>query len=126
MDKRLETLIAEGGVIMRPPFDVPDVGRIAIVQDPTGAPMALANAKGVPYAWVYGLGANAVLRAHGNLPVEGKQINGEDDYGMDQGLAIKSIFGTDVARDTLGVPRNYVKICVAIQPFGMNLPAVTS
>ena len=39
VDKRLETLIAEGGVIMRPPFDVPDVGRIAIVQDPTGAPM---------------------------------------------------------------------------------------
>jgi len=39
VDKRLEALIAEGGTIVRPPFDVPDVGRIAIVQDPTGAPM---------------------------------------------------------------------------------------
>ena len=39
VDKRLEALIAAGGVILRPPFDVPDVGRIAIIQDPTGAPM---------------------------------------------------------------------------------------
>ena len=39
VDKRLEELIAAGGVILRPPFDVPDVGRIAIIQDPTGAPM---------------------------------------------------------------------------------------
>lgn len=39
VDKRLEALITAGGVILRAPFDVPDVGRIAIVQDPTGAPM---------------------------------------------------------------------------------------
>lgn len=92
---------------------------------PTGAPIALANAKGVPYAWVFGLGANAVLRAYGQLPVEGKRVNGEDDYGMDQGMAIKSIFGTDVSRDTLGLPRNYCAIACAVQPFGMSLPAVT-
>ncbi len=39
VEKRLEALITAGGVILRAPFDVPDVGRIAIVQDPTGAPM---------------------------------------------------------------------------------------
>ena len=39
VDKRLEALTAAGGIILRAPFDVPDVGRIAIVQDPTGAPM---------------------------------------------------------------------------------------
>ena len=39
IDKRLEALKKAGGVVLRPPFDVPDVGRIAIVQDPTGAPM---------------------------------------------------------------------------------------
>jgi hypothetical protein len=70
------------------------------------------------------MGANALLRAYGALPVEGKRVNGEDDYGMDQGMAIKSIFGTDVARDTTGVPRNYCKVVCAIQPFGMKLPNV--
>ena len=39
IDKRLELLTKAGGVILRAPFDVPDVGRIAIVQDPTGAPL---------------------------------------------------------------------------------------
>jgi predicted enzyme related to lactoylglutathione lyase len=39
VDKRLEALIKAGGVILRAPFDVPGVGRITIVQDPTGAPM---------------------------------------------------------------------------------------
>lgn len=96
------------------------------VNHPTGAPIALVNAKGVPYAYSFALGANALLRAYGSLPVEGKRVNGEDDYGMDQGMAIKSIFGTDVSRDTLGIPRNYVRIVSAIQPFGMKLPSITA
>jgi predicted enzyme related to lactoylglutathione lyase len=37
VDKRLEKLKAEGGKVVREPFDVPGVGRIAIVQDPGGA-----------------------------------------------------------------------------------------
>jgi hypothetical protein len=37
IDATLETLVASGGTIVRPAFDVPGVGRIAIVQDPTGA-----------------------------------------------------------------------------------------
>jgi len=96
------------------------------VNHPTGAPIVLVNAKGVPYAWSYGLGANALLRAYGSLPVDGKFVNGDDDYGMDQGAAVKSIFGTNVARDTQGLPRNYVKIASAIQPFGMRLPSITA
>ena len=39
VDKRLEARVVAGGTIIRPPFDVPDVGRIAIIQDPTGAVM---------------------------------------------------------------------------------------
>jgi len=58
--------------------------------------------------------------------VEGKRVSGEDDYGLDQGMAIKSIFGTDVPKDTVGQPRNYCKIAAAIQPLGMKLPVVTA
>jgi predicted enzyme related to lactoylglutathione lyase len=39
VDERLQGLIAAGGTIVRPPFDVADVGRVAIVKDPTGAVM---------------------------------------------------------------------------------------
>jgi uncharacterized protein len=37
LDACLEKLKAGGGTICREPFEVPDVGRIAIVADPTGA-----------------------------------------------------------------------------------------
>ena len=37
VDARLAKLTAEGGAIHRPPFEVPGVGRIAIVGDPNGA-----------------------------------------------------------------------------------------
>ena len=39
VDSRVATAAKAGATIMRPPFDVPDVGRIAILQDPTGAVM---------------------------------------------------------------------------------------
>ncbi len=37
VDARLRSAIASGGKAIRQPFDVPNVGRIAIVQDPAGA-----------------------------------------------------------------------------------------
>jgi hypothetical protein len=37
VDARAKAIAANGGKIMRPPFDIPEVGRIAIVSDPTGA-----------------------------------------------------------------------------------------
>ena len=37
VDRRAALLAAAGGVLARPAFDVPMVGRIAIVQDATGA-----------------------------------------------------------------------------------------
>ena len=37
VDARVREVEAGGGAVRRPPFDVPTVGRIAIVQDPTGA-----------------------------------------------------------------------------------------
>lgn len=37
VDKRVKALESAGGKVMRPAFDVPEVGRIAIVADPTGA-----------------------------------------------------------------------------------------
>lgn len=44
VDARLVKLEAAGGTIVRPPFDVPGVGRIAIVADPTGAHMGWMTA----------------------------------------------------------------------------------
>ncbi len=40
VDARCARLTAGGGQICRAPFDVPGVGRIAIVADPTGAALA--------------------------------------------------------------------------------------
>ena len=37
VDKRVEKAIAAGGKLMRPIFDVPNVGRIAILTEPGGA-----------------------------------------------------------------------------------------
>ena len=37
VDARTAAIEAKGGKIIRPPFDIPDVGRVAVVADPTGA-----------------------------------------------------------------------------------------
>ena len=37
MDRRAKDVAANGGKAQREPFDIPDVGRIAIVADATGA-----------------------------------------------------------------------------------------
>jgi predicted enzyme related to lactoylglutathione lyase len=37
VDKRLEKAVAAGAEILRPPFDVPGVGRIAQIRQPDGA-----------------------------------------------------------------------------------------
>ena len=39
VDKRVAALEKEGGKVMKPAFDVPGVGRIAVVADATGAMM---------------------------------------------------------------------------------------
>ena len=39
IDARLGSMVQAGGQVCRPAFDVPGVGRIAIVADPTGAVM---------------------------------------------------------------------------------------
>ncbi len=41
VDAAAEATAAAGGTVIRPPFDVPGVGRIAILHDPTGAAMGL-------------------------------------------------------------------------------------
>ncbi|MEL6978938.1 MAG: VOC family protein [Pseudomonadota bacterium] len=37
VDATLEAIRSAGGAVIREPFDVPGVGRIAIIQEPTGA-----------------------------------------------------------------------------------------
>ena len=37
IDRRIEMARSEGAAILRPPHDVPGVGRVAVVRDPTGA-----------------------------------------------------------------------------------------
>ncbi len=39
IDKRVKMAAAAGGKVLREPFDVPSVGRIAFIEDPTGAPL---------------------------------------------------------------------------------------
>ena len=41
VDARLTVATQHGGKIMRPPFDVPDVGRLGFVTDATGAALGL-------------------------------------------------------------------------------------
>ncbi|MBK1635196.1 VOC family protein [Rhodovulum adriaticum] len=41
LDAALKQSEAAGGTIQRPPFEVPHIGRIAIVTDPTGASLGL-------------------------------------------------------------------------------------
>jgi predicted enzyme related to lactoylglutathione lyase len=41
VDARLQVATQHGGKIMRPPFDVPDVGRLGFVADATGAALGL-------------------------------------------------------------------------------------
>lgn len=41
VDKRLEMATAAGGSVLMPPFDVPEVGRIAGIADPSGAAIYL-------------------------------------------------------------------------------------
>lgn len=44
LDARLKLLEANGGRILRPPFEVEGIGCFAIVADPTGAPMGWMTA----------------------------------------------------------------------------------
>jgi predicted enzyme related to lactoylglutathione lyase len=37
VDTRVKSVAANGGKVVREPFDIPDVGRIAIISDATGA-----------------------------------------------------------------------------------------
>jgi predicted enzyme related to lactoylglutathione lyase len=41
VDQRAEGFAAAGGAVLRPPFDIPNVGRIAIVKDSSGAVMGI-------------------------------------------------------------------------------------
>ncbi len=41
VDKRLEMATAAGGSVLMPPLDVPEVGRIASIADPSGAAICL-------------------------------------------------------------------------------------
>lgn len=41
LDAALTMAVAQGGTVLRPPFEVPNVGRIAILQDATGAAVGL-------------------------------------------------------------------------------------
>ncbi len=46
VDGRLARLAAAGGSVIRPPWDIPNVGRVAIVRDAVGAGMAWIKSTG--------------------------------------------------------------------------------
>ncbi len=41
VDARAETAVQAGGTVIHPPMDIPNVGRFAIIQDPTGGVLSL-------------------------------------------------------------------------------------
>lgn len=41
VDKSTALVAASGGQVMRAPFDIPGIGRIAVVADPVGAPFGM-------------------------------------------------------------------------------------
>lgn len=41
VDTRTAAVTAAGGTVIRPPMDIPNVGRFAVVQDPTGGVLSL-------------------------------------------------------------------------------------
>ncbi len=43
VDAAVEATVAAGGEIRHPCFDVPDIGRIAIIADPTGAAVGIMS-----------------------------------------------------------------------------------
>ena len=45
IDRRVREVAANGGKILREPFDVPGIGRIAMVADATGAPIGWMTSK---------------------------------------------------------------------------------
>ena len=46
VDAACDGIPAAGGVILRPAFEIPGVGKMAVVQDPTGAVVALMTPRG--------------------------------------------------------------------------------
>lgn len=48
VDTRVERVSAAGGQVIRPAFDVPGVGRIAIVKDPLGAVLGIMTPVPMP------------------------------------------------------------------------------
>jgi hypothetical protein len=54
VDKSAAQVEELGGTIMAPPFDVMDVGRMAVIQDPSKAALALWEAKAHPGAGIVG------------------------------------------------------------------------
>jgi hypothetical protein len=52
VDQMVAVVQRHGGKVVRPPFDVPNFGRIAIGADPTGAFMAWVTPKADCF-WVY-------------------------------------------------------------------------
>lgn len=48
VDTRVERVSAAGGQVVRPAFDVPGVGRIAIVKDPLGAVLGIMTPVPMP------------------------------------------------------------------------------
>ena len=43
VDGQVAAIERDGGKVMMPPFDIPNVGRVAMVTDPSGAPFYLMN-----------------------------------------------------------------------------------
>jgi N4-gp56 family major capsid protein len=86
---------------------------------PTGSLIIQVNEQCVPYGYGLGLGANALVRAYGTIPM--KRIVNRRDYDERKGMGYKSIYGQKPALDTTGQPRNYVLVQAAISYPGVRL-----
>lgn len=86
---------------------------------PIGSVIYQCNSYVVPVGDIYTLAAEAAGKCYGK--VKNQPIQQEDDYGALVGKGVHSIYGSDIAKDTQGAFRGFVRTQVALQIEGLGL-----
>jgi len=86
---------------------------------PVGSLIIPVNALCVPYGWGLMLGAGALLRCYGSVPM--RAIKMDRDYGEKRGSGYRAIYGQKPAVDTSGQPVGYVLVEGAVDHQGVTL-----
>lgn len=89
---------------------------------PTGSLIVQVNQRIVPICDILGFAAEAGGKCYGSI--KNQRISEEADYGALKGVGTASYYGSDMASDTLGAYRRYVRIQAAYTLPGFSLPQI--